>query len=143
MKILYIHQYFMTPDDAAGTRSYWIAQELINRGHQVTMLTTSSQIEKKVEKKNVNGIEVIYLKVPYSQSMGIFARLKSFLSFMLKSTRVALAQKNTDLIIATSTPLTIGFPALVAKKFKKTPFLFEVRDLWPEVPIQMGGLNNK
>jgi len=143
MKILYIHQYFMTPDDAAGTRSYWIAQELINRGHQVTMLTTSSQIEKKVEKKNVNGIEVIYLKVPYSQSMGIFARLKSFLSFMLKSTRVALAQKNTDLIIATSTPLTIGFPALVAKKIKKTPFLFEVRDLWPEVPIQMGGLNNK
>ncbi|MEO9504327.1 MAG: glycosyltransferase family 4 protein, partial [Maribacter dokdonensis] len=43
----------------------------------------------------------------------------------------------------TSTPLTIGFPALVLKKIKKIPYLFEVRDLWPEVPIQMGGLNNK
>ena len=143
MKILYIHQYFLTPDDAAGTRSYWIAQELLKNGHQVTMLTTSSKIDKKIEKKNVDGIEVIYLKVAYNQSMGIFARLKSFVSFMLKSARVAIGQKGTNLIIATSTPLTIGFPALVAKKWKKTPYIFEVRDLWPEVPIQMGGLNNK
>lgn len=143
MNILYIHQYFLTPDDAAGTRSYWIAQELLKRGHKVTMLTTSSYIDNKVQKKNVDGIDVIYLKVPYDQSMSIFARLKSFVSFMLKSARIAIGQKDTDLIIATSTPLTIGFPALVAKKWKKTPYLFEVRDLWPEVPIQMGGLNNK
>lgn len=143
MKILYIHQYFLTPRDTAGTRSYWICQQLLKDGHQVTMLTTSSKIDSKVERVMVDGIDVIYLKVPYSQSMSIFQRLKSFVSFMLKSARMALREKNTDLVIATSTPLTIGFPALVVKKLKKTPFVFEVRDLWPEVPIQMGGLNNK
>src|SRR5690606_1490321 len=75
--------------------------------------------------------------------MSILQRLFSFFSFMLKSTRIALKQKNINLVISTSTPLSVGFPALVIKFIKKTPFVFEVRDLWPEVPIQMGGLNNK
>lgn len=143
MKILYIHQYFTTPREPGGTRSYWISKELIKDGHKVTMLTTSSKIESKIERVNVDGIDVIYLKVPYSQYMSVFKRLLSFVSFMLKSAWMALKEKDIDLVIATSTPLTIGFPALVVKKIKKTPFLFEVRDLWPEVPIQMGGLKNK
>lgn len=143
MKILYIHQYFLTPEDDAGTRSYWISQELIKDGHEVVMLTSSSKIQKRIERKDVDGIDVIYLKVPYNQKMSILQRLLSFVRFMVQSARIALKEKNVDLVIATSTPLTIGFPALVIKKIRKTPFLFEVRDLWPEVPIQMGGLKNK
>lgn len=142
MKILYIHQYFKTPAEPGGTRSYWIAKELIKEGHQVTMLTTSSTIKDKILRKNIEGIDVIYLKVPYNQNMGIFARLVSFMKFMLKSTLQSLRLKKVDLVIATSTPLTIGFPALVLKKFRNTPYIFEVRDLWPEVPIQMGALKN-
>ena len=143
MKILYIHQYFHTPEEPGGTRSYWIARELIKDGHEVTMLSSSSNITTRTKRVNIDGIDVIYLGVPYNQSMSILQRLMSFLGFMVRSTRIALKQKDVDLVIATSTPLTIGFPALVVKKFKKTPFMFEVRDLWPEVPIQMGGLNNK
>jgi len=143
MKLLYIHQYFQTPKDHGGTRSFWISRELIKQGHEVSMLTTSNKIDSKIERIKIDGIDVIYLKVPYSQNMSIFRRLLSFLSFMLKSTIISLKEKDVDLLIATSTPLTIGFPALLVKKIKKIPFLFEVRDLWPEVPIQMGGLNNK
>ena len=143
MKILYIHQYFKTPLEPGGTRSYWIAQELIKEGHNVTMLTTSSKIDGKVEKKNIDGINVIYLKVPYNQKMSIFKRLISFFSFMFKSSFYSLKEKEVDLVIATSTPLTVGFPALILKKIKGVPFVFEVRDLWPEVPIQMGAINNK
>lgn len=142
MNILYIHQYFKTPAEPGGTRSYWIAQELLQKGHRVTMLSTSNSISNKTEKIQINGIDVIYLKVPYNQNMGFIDRLFSFFRFMLKSTKEALKIKNIDLVIATSTPLTIGFPALILKKFKKIPFVFEVRDLWPEVPIQMGGLKN-
>jgi glycosyltransferase involved in cell wall biosynthesis len=143
MKILYIHQYFKTPLEPGGTRSYWIAQELIKEGHNVTMLTTSSKIDGKVEKKYIDGINVIYLKVPYNQKMSIFKRLISFFSFMFKSSFYSLKEKEVDLVIATSTPLTVGFPALILKKIKGVPFVFEVRDLWPEVPIQMGAINNK
>lgn len=143
MNILYIHQYFHTPYQAGSTRSYWIAQELIKNGHKVTMLTMNKKIYSKVERVEIDGIDVIYLDVRYdSGSMNFRQRLMAFLKFVFKSIPVALREKNIDLVIATSTPLTIGLPALAMKWFKKKPYIFEVRDLWPEVPIQMGGLKN-
>ncbi len=90
MKILYIHQYFHTPSEKSGTRSYWISQELIKNGHEVIMLTTSREIDSKVKRIDIDGIDVIYLKVPYSQYMSIFKRLMSFVNFMLNSARMAL-----------------------------------------------------
>jgi glycosyltransferase involved in cell wall biosynthesis len=143
MNILYIHQYFKTPSEPGGTRSYWIAQELIKKGYTVTILTTSSNIKANIERKEIDGINVIYLRVHYHQKMSIIRRLISFCSFMIKSSYYALSEKKVDLVIATSTPLTVGFPALVLKKIKGISYLFEVRDLWPEVPIQMGALKNK
>jgi len=143
MKILYLHQYFKTPEEPGGTRSYWNSLELIKNGHDVTVIRYSSYNKKRIERSEYDGITIITIKLNYSQSMGIMSRLKSFVDFMLRSTIVALKEKNVDLVISTSTPLTIGFPALVLRKFRKIPYLFEVRDLWPEVPIQMGGLKNK
>ncbi|MFH6604947.1 glycosyltransferase family 4 protein [Maribacter algicola] len=144
MKILYIHQYFRTPYEPGGTRSYWISQELIKNGHEVTMLTTTERTMKSsVERETIDDINIVYINVPYHNAMGFMMRLISFLRFMLKSLEVAWREKNVDLVVATSTPLTVGFPALVLKKIKRIPFVFEVRDLWPEVPVQMGGLKNK
>ncbi|PKR80295.1 glycosyltransferase WbuB [Brumimicrobium salinarum] len=143
MNLLYIHQYFVTPSESGGTRSYWLAKELINRGHEVTMITSSIDISKKIERKKIDGINVIYIKEDYQQSMSIRQRLKAFLSFMFKASRLAMKQKDIDLVIATSTPLTVGVPALILKWFKGIPYVFEVRDLWPEVPIQMGAIRNK
>jgi glycosyltransferase involved in cell wall biosynthesis len=142
MNILYIHQYFVTPQEPGGTRSYWLAQELIKNGHKVTMLTSSTKFSEDIKVVNIDGIEVVYIKEDYDQNMSVSRRLKAFLKFMYKSSAVGLKQKDIDLVIATSTPLTIGIPALILKWFKKKPFVFEVRDLWPEVPIQMGAIKN-
>jgi len=148
-KILYINQYFRQPKEPGITRSYWIAQELIKNGYEVTMLAHRNALldfvkdPLPVEIKNIDGIKVIYIRNEYDNSMGVFARANSFVKFMLKSTRYALKEKNVDLVLATSTPLTVAFPALIRKWYKKTPFIFEVRDLWPEVPIQMGAINSK
>lgn len=141
--ILYIHQYFKTPKEPGGTRSYWLAQALVKEGYNVTMLTTSNTIKNNVEKTIIDNINVIYLKVAYGQEMSIFKRLFSFSIFMFKSTYYAFLQKNVDLVFATSTPLSVGFPPLIIKKIKKTPYVFEVRDLWPEGPIELGILKNK
>ena len=143
MKILYIHQYFKTPSEPGGTRSYWIAQALLKRGHEVVMISSSNKFKDNKVSKKIDGIEVIYIKEEYNQNMSILRRLKSFVSFMFKSSSTALKQKDVDLVFATSTPLTVGFPALIMKWFKKIPYIFEVRDLWPEVPIQMGAMKNK
>lgn len=143
MNILYIHQYFVTPQEPGGTRSYWLAQELIKNGHKVTMLTSSSKFSEDIKIVKIDGIDVVYIKEDYDQNMSVSRRLKAFLKFMYKSSVIGLKQKDIDLVIATSTPLTIGIPALLLKWFKKKPFVFEVRDLWPEVPIQMGAIKNR
>lgn len=140
--ILYIHQYFTTPQQAGSTRSYWIAQELINQGHQVTMITSNSRAPNEKGPKLIDGIQVIYINEDYSQSLSILQRLKSFISFVVKSINVAKKQKDIDLVIATSTPLTIGIPAIYLRRFKSVPYIFEVRDLWPEVPIQMRAIKS-
>lgn len=141
--ILYIHQYFNTPSEAGGTRSYWLAKKLVDNGYNVTIYTTSGSIDDNMVIKIVDGIKVVYIKSNYNQIMSISKRIYSFLSFMIKASFYAFREKSIDLVFATSTPLTVGFPALFLKKIKKIPYIFEVRDLWPEVPIQMGGLKNK
>lgn len=142
-KILYIHQYFKTPEQPGGTRSYWLAQELMKNGYEVTMLTTNSKQQEKERVYDADGIKIVSYGVFYNQSMGVKERLKSFSDFMVKSTRYTLKHnKDYDFIFATSTPLTVGVPALLAKWFKKKKYIFEVRDLWPEVPIQMGAIKN-
>ena len=143
MRILYVHQYFKTPREPGGTRSYWLAQELLKNGYEVTMITINKYQKESVKEYNVDGIKVVSYGIFYNQSMGIKDRLKSFTDFMVKSTRYALKHsKEYDFVFATSTPLTVGIPALLAKWFKKKKYIFEVRDLWPEVPIQMGAFKN-
>lgn len=143
MKILYIHQYFNTPDQPGGTRSYWIAKQFIKDGLEVTVITSDPNPSiKEIRKISIDGINVIYIPNSYDNAMSFFQRLRSFLNFMFLASRYALKQKDIDFVYATSTPLTVGVPALIKKWFQKTPFIFEVRDLWPEVPIQMGALQN-
>ncbi len=104
----------------------------------MTMITSSSKIENSRREIVLDGIKVIYLKEPYSQEMSIFRRFRAFLGFVLKSIIEVWKQENVGLIIATSTPLSVGMVALFFKRLKNIPYVFEVRDLWPEVPIQMG-----
>lgn len=145
MKILYIHQYFNTPSEPGGTRSYWFAKELIANGHQVVMLTSTrkNQQERFIERKTVQGIEVIYVDNPYNNNMRVLSRLWSFFKFMVVSTWLGLQEKNVDLVYATSTPLSVGIPAMLIKWINGTKYVFEVRDLWPEVPVQMKAIKNK
>lgn len=149
MKVLYLHQYFTLPTQAGGTRSYEMAQQLIARGHQVTMvcgLEGNANIDlpqtknKNICRGMVDGIDVIQISVPYSNNMGMVARAKSFVSFAWQSTKCAL-KEDYDVLFATSTPLTAGIPGIVMKLFRRKKFIFEVRDLWPELPKALGMTN--
>lgn len=144
MKILYIHQYFNTPLEPGGTRSYWFSKELIKAGHEVIMFTSAREGQESfIEKKNIEGIEVAYVRNTYKREMSVFQRGWSFLRFMFYAIVFSLRQKNIDIVYATSTPLSVAIPAMVTKWLKGCPFIFEVRDLWPEVPVQMGAIKNK
>lgn len=151
MHILYIHQYFATPSGCTGLRSYEFARKWADKGHQVTMLTSTAQLSPEdladatgtlLKKVTINGIDVLALNIPYHQKMGYTRRCLAFLAFLLLSSVLVLVLRNVQIIYATSTPLTVGIPALVAKFFKHTKYVFEVRDQWPASPIEMGLLKN-
>jgi len=146
LKLLYIHQYFITPKEAGGARSYYVAKKLVENGVKVTVITSNTKYKDWdfVETKNIDGIEVKYIKNYYDSSMGKFMRIFSFFKFMLYSTIFALKEKNVDILFASSTPLTIGLPALIKNFFNKNiKFVFEVRDVWPAIPYEMGYIKNK
>lgn len=136
MKVLYIHQYFITPNEPGGTRSYWISREIINRGHKVTMVTSTSKLEPG--RYNIDGIDTIYVKNIYNNSLTNLQKICSFLKFIIQSIYIASKEKDVDIVYATSTPLTIGAVALALRALKGWRYIFEVRDLWPEFPIEIG-----
>lgn len=142
MKILYIHQYFVTPNQPGGTRSYWISKELAKRGHQVVMITSTNKHHPEQQIEMIDGIEVHYIKNSYSSYMTKAQKVRSFIRFVKNSIKEAGKVKDVDMVFATSTPLTVGAVALWLKKFKGYKYVFEVRDLWPEFPIQIGAIRN-
>ena len=147
MRILYFHQHFTTPTGSGGTRSYELARALLARGHSVTMVCGSPGVTKldlPLDPKRgwrrgmVDGIDVIALPLEYSNRDGLAKRAMTFARFGLRSLSVVMREK-CDLVFATSTPLTAGVPGIVMKCLgRKTPFVFEVRDLWPELPKALG-----
>jgi glycosyltransferase involved in cell wall biosynthesis len=152
MHILYIHQYFTTPLGTTGTRSYEFARRWVAKGHKVTMLTCTANLTREdlarargrfFKKFTVEGIDVLAMAVPYSQQMGLFKRSMSFMVFLMFASIIVLLIPKIDVIYATSTPLTIGIPAIVAKWFRRKKFVFEVRDQWPEAVIALGVIKNK
>jgi glycosyltransferase involved in cell wall biosynthesis len=152
MFILYIHQYFATPKGKTGTRSYEFAKRWVKAGHNVRMLTAVAQLCEQdlqdakgrfIKRITIDGIDVRAVNLPYNQKMGFIKRCLSFIGFVLIASVYVLFVKRSDVIYATSTPLTVGIPALIAKWFRRIPFVFEVRDQWPEIPIELGIIKNK
>ncbi|NJN15525.1 MAG: glycosyltransferase family 4 protein [Oscillochloris sp.] len=148
MRILYLHQYFATPQSKGGTRSYEFARRLVAGGHSVTMVTSSAKFaphelspRQVITRTNYEGIELAILHVPYSNRMSFPARIRAFATFAARAAQEVL-RHDADLVFATSTPLTIALPAMLTKYRRRIPMVFEVRDLWPELPIAVGALRN-
>ncbi|MEL7447559.1 MAG: glycosyltransferase family 4 protein [Pseudomonadota bacterium] len=145
MKIIYLHQYFNTPDMAGATRSYELARRLVAMGHEVHMVTSDRDgLHATGSDWHVSdeaGINVHWFPVPYSNKMSFLQRTRAFLKFAVAASRKA-ASLGGDVVFATSTPLTIAVPAMYAIRRNRIPMVFEVRDLWPAVPIALGVLKN-
>lgn len=143
MRIIYLHQYFNTPDMSGSTRSYELGRRLVAAGHSVDMVTSWRQPTNGREwfESESAGMRVHWLPVTYSNHMPYRQRIASFLRFALGAARRAAALQ-ADVVFASSTPLTIALPAVYAARRQRVPMVFEVRDLWPELPIAVGALGN-
>lgn len=155
MKILLLHQYYLEDDDHGGSRWNEITKQWVREGNQVqviagTMHYSSSKKRgeytgKWFKKKKQGDIDVIRCYVSESQNSNFLGRLWSYLSFVFSSCWAGLfkVKGKYDVIIVSSPPLFIGISGYLISLIKRTPFVFEIRDLWPESAIDTGVVTNK
>lgn len=144
VRIVYLHQYFATPDQGGGTRSYEFARRWVRAGYEVHVLRVGAPAGSSSRGwavTEVEGISVHTLALAYSNKMGFYRRLAAFAGYAASAAGRA-RRLRPDAIYATSTPLTVAVPALAASSAGGAPYVFEVRDLWPDVPIALGYLKN-
>lgn len=150
MKVIYFHQHFSTPKGSAGIRSYEMARRLLVRGHQVTMVCgsygggetgLSQPFVGGRRRGTVDEIDIVEFDLAYSNADGFVKRGLTFVKFAMRSIGLAFTEQY-DVLFATTTPLTAGIPGIFARWLRGKPFVFEVRDLWPELPRAMGVIRN-
>lgn len=147
MKILYFYQYFSTPKGSWGTRVYEFAKEWVKQGHEVTVVTSiysksDLTAENLIEDQVFEGIKVKVLNVRIDNKQRFLKRIWSFIQYSFLSSYYALTLP-ADVVIASSGPITVGLPGLIARYIRGRKLVFETRDLWPEGAIELGIIKNK
>jgi glycosyltransferase involved in cell wall biosynthesis len=150
MKILFLTDNFPPEVNAPATRTYEHCQEWIKEGVEVTVITCAPNFphgklykgykNKLYQKENIDGIEVIRVWSYMSSNNGFIKRILDYLSFSFMSFLVGLFQK-FDLIIATSPQFFTTWTGYGLSKLKRKPWIFELRDIWPESIKTVGALN--
>ena len=155
MKILLIHQYFLEEDNSGGSRFNEMTRIWSDKGHEITVLAGMihySESEKRPEYKGKRfvhkqhgRVSVWRCNVSESYNVNFAGRLWAYFSFVFSSTRAGLfrLKDKYDLILVTSPPLFVGITAYIISRIKRIPFVFEIRDLWPESAIDTGVVTNK
>jgi len=154
MHILYLHQYFATRKGMTGTRSYEFARRLVGKGHSVTMITSGLANQefpvppgRQYAEHESEGIRVVAIAAAYNDpqagtGMNGWQRMLKFYQFAWLAARIGRKLAKPDVVFATHTPLTIGLAGLALGRHFNVPFIFEVRDLWPEALVNVGALKN-
>ena len=157
MNILLIHQYYLEKNDGGGSRWNEMSKVWAEQGHQITVLSgmshyASGKKNERYKGKYFNdendfekGIRVIRSHVSESYNINFGGRLWGYFSFVFSSIWAGLfyAKEKYDFIIVTSPPLFVGITAYILSRLKRIPFIFEIRDLWPESAIDTGVVTNR
>ncbi|GGC03930.1 glycosyltransferase family 4 protein [Dyadobacter sediminis] len=155
MHILLIHQFFLEDSDGGGSRWNEMCRIWVREGHKVTVIAGTAHYmdsdpggngkEFITEKFNRNQVKVIRCRISGNYNSGFAGRLRGYFSFTFSGIWAGFfhAKNKYDVILVTSPPLFAGITAVVLSWLKRIPFVFEIRDLWPESAVDTGVLTNK
>lgn len=151
MKILLINHYAGSLELGMEYRPYYMAKEWSKKGHDVTIIggsyshvrTNQPEVGKNFEEQNKDGIRYVWIKTPEYSGNG-FSRFISMLTFVFKILMKAksISKKyQPDIVIASSTYPLDNYPARLIAKHNKAKHIYEVHDLWPLSPMELGGMS--
>src|SRR5208337_2003909 len=143
MRILYVSQYFPPEMGAPSARVHELSREWARLGHEVTVLTGFAHHPTGVKcaqdryvltrREARDGIDVVRSYVYATANKGTARRMISYASFMGSAMLIgAVRVARPDVVIATSPQLLCACAGYVLGRRFRVPFVFEVRDLWPE-----------
>jgi glycosyltransferase involved in cell wall biosynthesis len=151
MHIVVIHQYYLMPGRQGGSRFNEFARLWTKAGHRVSVIagtldyatgeTPSKYKRRWVTKEKDGDVDVYRCHVPSTYRKSFRGRMWAFFGFLMSSTTATFLLRDADVVIATSPPLTTAVPGWVAAHVgRRVPWVFEIRDLWPESAITTGVL---
>ena len=153
MNVLYFDPKFATPRRFAPTRAYTFARHLVESGDSVTVVALDRRYMEPgrvaehsgglFERETIDGIDVIWARIPYAQRFSKWKRIASYAGYTLAATAASVRLSRPDVVYASSTPLTVGLNGAAVAKARRVPFVFEIQDVWPDVPIELGFLTNR
>jgi len=154
MRVLLIAQYFPPEIGAAASRWGDYVDILVQRGHKVTVLCGMPNYPQgkrfdgynnlwvKREKKSSN-LRIIRSAVWANDRKSTFKMLGNYLSFAFSGVMNAIKIRNVDLIVLSSPPLFAGIIGMILSSIRKYKMLLDVRDIWPESVVVLGGMKSK
>jgi glycosyltransferase involved in cell wall biosynthesis len=151
VRVLVITQYFPPETGGPSNRLSSIAQGLKDAGHDVTVIAEKPNHPDGVvwpeyrrgllQTRDYNGIPVVYSSVWTCPTKTFWTRTLFYLSFMAMAVAGSLRARGAhDVVLASSPPLFVGVAGWVVSRLKRSRFVFDVRDLWPDVAVAVGVL---
>jgi glycosyltransferase involved in cell wall biosynthesis len=148
-----ISQYFFPETGATSNRIFSLAKKFKEEGHDVRVISEKANHPKGVFfegfeegmflDREYKGIPVTYSWVYARPEKGFIGRILFYVSFMLTAVMAAFRTKGKfDIVCASSPPLFVGISGWIIAMIKSAKFVFDVRDLWPDVAVKMGALSN-
>ncbi len=150
MRILYVTQNFMTPDDPGGIRHFAHVSFLASMGHDVTVLTADRfqragilRSPADISKDGARGYRIVRVHVP-DLRQGIVGRIRNYVAFMSRAVARGRRERGGfDVVLASSPPLFTGVTGVLLALLKRARLVLEIRDLWPQSAILLGFLRNR
>jgi glycosyltransferase involved in cell wall biosynthesis len=153
MRILFLTHYFPPEVNAPASRTYENAKRWIRRGHKVTVITCAPNHPKGIlypgyanrwfQWESIDGIRVLRVKTYLSANKGVGKRILNYLSYMVSSACFSLLAGKVDLVISTSPQFFCGAVGYLVSRFKRKPWVLEIRDLFPESIVAVEALRNR
>lgn len=157
MKILYVSQYFPPEMGAPAARAGELALHWAQTGHEVTVLTGfpnhptgvvppeyRRRFRRLSTREDISGVKLVRTWLLPLPNRRTHERMLNYGSFCISSAVTGLFVSDPDIVIATSPQLLVGLSGWWLARWKRVPFVFEVRDLWPEslAAVGMGDSNS-